>query len=91
MTDLRQSGRQGKSLTSSALVTDGARHRIDFAWNSGNRILYVEDLEVASENQPSGAESTNGLYIELGYSLAPGTFWSGLIDDVRIDNRVVKP
>ncbi len=24
-------------------------------------------------------------------NLAPGTFWSGLIDDVRIHNRVVRP
>jgi len=27
----------------------------------------------------------------LAESLAAGTFWSGLIDDVRIYNRAVKP
>jgi hypothetical protein len=31
------------------------------------------------------------LYIGAGASLTPGTFWSGLIDDVRIYDRAVKP
>jgi hypothetical protein len=33
----------------------------------------------------------NGLYIGAGSELMPGTFWSGLIDDVRIYDRAVKP
>jgi hypothetical protein len=31
------------------------------------------------------------MYIGAGSTLAPGTFWSGLIDDVRLYNRAVKP
>ncbi|MFC1762599.1 LamG-like jellyroll fold domain-containing protein [Planctomycetota bacterium] len=31
------------------------------------------------------------LQIGAGNTLDPGTFWSGLIDDVRIYDRVVTP
>lgn len=78
-------------MTSWALITDGAWHHAGFVWESANRILYVDDFEVARDDQPGGAVSTSGLRIGLGSSLAPGTLWSGLINDVRIDNRVVKP
>jgi hypothetical protein len=42
----------------------------------------------------SGLASTSasgGLYFSAGNTLAPGTFFSGLIDDVHIYNRAVKP
>ena len=32
-----------------------------------------------------------GLYLGAGSKLDAGSFWSGLIDDVRIYSRVVKP
>jgi hypothetical protein len=32
-----------------------------------------------------------GLHIGADGTLAPGTFWSGVIDDVRIYDRVVTP
>jgi len=35
--------------------------------------------------------SSNGLYIGTGKAMEPGTFFSGLIDDVRIYNRAVNP
>jgi hypothetical protein len=34
---------------------------------------------------------SNGLYIGAGKAMAPGTYFSGLIDDVRIYNRAVSP
>jgi hypothetical protein len=37
------------------------------------------------------AASAGGLYIGAGMNLAPGSFWSGLIDDVRVYNRAVQP
>ena len=33
----------------------------------------------------------NGLHIGAGMAMEPGSFWSGLIDDVRIYNRAVNP
>lgn len=35
--------------------------------------------------------ASGGLYIGTGNAMEPGTYWSGLIDDVRIYNRPVRP
>ncbi|MHC4070675.1 MAG: LamG-like jellyroll fold domain-containing protein [Planctomycetota bacterium] len=35
--------------------------------------------------------ATGGLYIGAGQDYAAGTFFAGLIDDVRIYNRAVSP
>jgi hypothetical protein len=35
--------------------------------------------------------SIGNLYIGAGSKLAAGSFWSGLIDDVRIYDRAVNP
>jgi hypothetical protein len=40
----------------------------------------------------SNLEDTYGdLFFGAGSTLAPGTFFSGLIDDIRIYNRAVSP
>jgi hypothetical protein len=80
-----------KPLVSECVITDDAWHRVGFVWDGSNRILYVDDVEVARDTQISLTKSTGGLYIGAGSALAPGTFWSGLIDDVRIYDRAVKP
>jgi len=46
---------------------------------------------VVKDTQANLPSSGGGLYIGGGSSLALGTFWSGLIDDVRIYDRAVKP
>jgi len=78
-------------LTSQVVITDGSWHRVGLVWDSSCRILYVDGIEVARDVQSSLAPSTGGLYIGAGSELAIGSFWTGLIDDVRIYNRVVKP
>ena len=50
-----------------------------------------KDYYSAEDMQPSLRESSKGLYIGAGKSLSPGSFWFGLIDDVRIYDRVVAP
>jgi Tol biopolymer transport system component len=79
------------SLVSPTVVTDGAWHRVGFVWDGANRLLYVDGVEVARSPQSTLPSSTGGLQIGAGSTLTPGTFWSGLIDDVRIYNRVVRP
>jgi len=91
VTELKGSARTGKALKSAVSVTDGAWHRVGLVWDGSNRILYVDGAEVAKDTQSNLAASTGGLYIGGGSSLALGTFWSGLIDDVRIYDRVVTP
>jgi hypothetical protein len=90
-TELKESGRKGKPLVSAAVITDGVWHRVGFVWDGSNRILYVDGVEVARDTQANLAGSTGGLYLGVGSTLAPGTFWKGLIDDVRIYDRAVRP
>jgi N-acetylneuraminic acid mutarotase len=90
-TALKGSGRLDKSLASTVVIIDDTWHRIGLVWDGSNRILYVDDVEVARDTQSGLASSTGGLYIGTGATLAPGSFWNGLIDDVRIYNRAVKP
>jgi hypothetical protein len=55
------------------------------------RTLYVDGVAVVEDTQDSLANPGNGFYIGTGKSMAPGTYFSGLIDDIRIYNRVVSP
>jgi hypothetical protein len=80
-----------KPLVSECVIMDDAWHRVGFVWDGSNRILYVDGVEVAKDTQASRAKSTGGLYIGAGSSLTAGTFWSSLIDDVRIYERAVRP
>jgi L-ascorbate metabolism protein UlaG (beta-lactamase superfamily) len=91
MTELRQAGRSGKSLACSIIVTDGTWHRVGLVWDGSNRMLYVDNVEVAGDTQTGLQDSTTGLLLGAGSELTPGTFWSGLIDDVRLYTRAVKP
>jgi len=91
MTELKSSGRLGSPLFSEAVIIDGDWHRVGFTWNNSTRILYVDDVEVIKDTQSALVGSTAGLYVGAGKSLEPGTFWSGLIDDVRIHSRAVTP
>jgi len=90
-TELKQAGTTGKALVSSCVITDGAWHRVGFTWDGSNRILYVDDVEVARDAQAGLASSTGSLSIGAGSTMAPASFWKGLIDDVRIYDRAVQP
>jgi len=78
-------------LVSEFVITDGNWHRIALVWDGSHRTLYVDDVAVAEDEQTNLAASENGLYIGAGKAMEPGSFWSGLIDDVRIYNRAVTP
>ena len=78
-------------LVSGSVIIDGEWHRVGMVWDTSNRILYVDDIEVARGPESNLAGSTGGLTLGASSRLAVGTFWSGLIDDVRIYDRVVKP
>ena len=96
MTSLTQpEGRFGlptPALVSDIVVTDGLWHEIGLAWDGSDRILYVDDAEVARDTLPDGMKGAEGgLYIGAGKDLAEGSLWSGLIDNVRIYDRVIEP
>ena len=78
-------------LISGTIITDANWHRVGIVWDGSYRILYVDGIEVAKDTAVlEPLESANGgLYIGAGKSLDEGTFFSGLIDDVRIYNIVL--
>jgi hypothetical protein len=78
-------------MESESIITDGQWHRIGFVWDGKHRTLYVDGVVVAEDTQDGLESSSNGIYIGTGKAMAPGTYFSGLIDDVRIYNRAVSP
>jgi N-acetylneuraminic acid mutarotase len=91
MTGLKSTGVDGRSLGSEAVITDNDWHRIGLTWDGSTRILYVDDIAVAQDTQLGLEGSDSGLYLGCGKAMEPGTFFSGLIDDVRIYNRAINP
>ena len=91
MTELKGIGRSAGPLLSETIITDGQWHHIGLVWDGSHRTLYVDGVAVADDIQPGLEGSQMGLYIGVGKNYAPDTFFSGLIDDVRIYNRVVSP
>jgi Tol biopolymer transport system component len=73
-------------LESHYIITDEKWHHIGFIWDGLYRALYVDGTEVAKDTSPLAAlkYSNGGLYIGANKFLDADTFFSGLIDDVRI-------
>ncbi len=92
MTELKGTGRDKCTLCSDAIVADESWHRIALVCDGDDRSLYVDDVLVAEDTQAGGFQDCpGGLNIGCGKDMTAGTFFSGLIDDVRIYNRAVKP
>ena len=66
-------------------------NRIGFVWDGSHRTLYVDDIEVAKDQQDGLGRSEGGLYMGTGTAMQTRTYFSGLIEDVRIYNRAVRP
>jgi hypothetical protein len=78
-------------LVSDAVITDGSWHRVAVVWDGATRSLYVDDALVAQDEQSNLAGCRGGLNIGCDKDMTPGSFFTGLIDDVRIYDRVVTP
>jgi N-acetylneuraminic acid mutarotase len=91
MTKLQSPGRSGSPLLSQTVITDGNWHRIGLVWDGLNRTLYVDDVVVAQDTQKGLSGSGGDMNIGTGKAMAAGTYFLGLIDDVRIYNRAVRP
>ena len=83
--------RRDPDLTSEVVISDDTWHRVGFTWDGVNRVLYVDDSEVARDTQAGLRGSQGDLTIGAGNSLDAGTFWSGMIDDVLIYDRAIEP
>jgi hypothetical protein len=78
-------------LKSELAITNDEWHRIGFIRDGLKRMLYVDGIIVAEDTQNELASSYGGLYIGCGKGMESGSFFSGLIDDVRIYKRAVHP
>ncbi len=78
-------------VTSDIIITDDSWHRVGLVSDGSGISLYVDDIEVTrSETSPILPINSN-LQIGAGKNLEPGSFWSGMIDDIRIYSRIVEP
>jgi hypothetical protein len=91
MTELKAAGRSAGPLHSQTIITDGYWHRVGFVWDGFNRSLYVDDILVDEDTQDGLESSNGGLYIGTDKLMTPGTYFSGLIDEIRIYNGVISP
>jgi len=78
-------------LCSDTMIADGNWHRVGFTWDGSACLLYVDGVLVAEEIEDALTGSAGKLVIGCGKTMTPTSFFTGLIDDVRIYNRAVKP
>jgi hypothetical protein len=80
------------ALVSETVVTSGQWHHVGLVYDMDklHRLLYVDGVTVAEDTTfVAGMLSDGGLYIGASKDLDAGTFFSGLIDDVRIYNQAL--
>jgi hypothetical protein len=92
MTEIKSPDWYAKAMVSQINIADGEWHRVGLMWYRCRRTLYVDDVEVAkdTELQYNLEAAYGGLYFGASSTLDAASFFSGLIDDVRI-YRVVRP
>ena len=79
-------------LISDMVITDNEWHHIGMVWYASYRALYVDGASVAEDANalaPMLKSADGGLYIGANKTLDAGTFFSGMIDDVRIYNQAL--
>ncbi len=78
-------------LKSDSIISDDTWHHVALTSSNSGKCLYVDGVEVAKDNMPPVLPSTGALMIGADKALDPGSFFSGLIDDVRIYKRALEP
>jgi len=91
MTGLVPSQNLSLTLVSQAVITDGQWHHVGFVWDGSYRALYVDGVEVAKDEMVMAPlQSSDGsLYIGVDKNVDPSSFFSGMLDDIRIYNRAL--
>ena len=80
-------------LVSETVITDGQWHHVGFVYDTDSlhRRLYVDGILVAEDTTAVyGLPSDGGLHIGVSKDLDAGSFFSGLIDDIRIYNKALR-
>lgn len=92
-TGLTDGGRSTKALVSEVPFTNDQWHQILLIWDGALRHIYVDRIEVAVDSDPHKqlTNSEGGLYFGASKNLDESGFWMGLIDDIRIYDKVLLP
>ena len=80
------------ALVSETVITDVQWHHVGFVYDMDtfHRLLYVDGVLVAEDTTVvSGMPSDGGLHIGASKDLDAASFFSGMIDDVRIYNQAL--
>jgi N-acetylneuraminic acid mutarotase len=79
-------------LVSESVITDGQWHHVGLVYDVIGlcRCLYVDGAQVAKDTDFVGGMSVlGGLYFGAGKTLDAGSFFTGMIDDIRIYGRAL--
>jgi hypothetical protein len=92
-TSLTDGNRFTPSLMSLSTVADGHWHYIGVVWDGLRRHLYMDGLKVAEDASDikNLLSSDGGLYFGVRKTFDSGSFWCGLVDDIRIYERALTP
>ncbi len=91
MTTVTDGGRGTSDLVSANIITDGQWHQVGLIWDEVYRSLYVDGTLVAQDTDSLYSLKSSNKIWQLGTSgnKAQGTFWMGMVDDVRVYNIAV--
>jgi len=80
-------------LVSGFVLMDGQWHHVGLVWDGSQRHLYADGAEVAKDTGALAALQScdGGLHLGVGKGVDAGTFWAGLLDDVRIYSVALSP
>lgn len=90
-TQVKTTGPGSSRRCSETVITDDHWHRVGLTWDGADRVVYVDDVEVVRDTPSALKGSVGSMNIGVGSGFEAGTFWSGMVDDVRIYDRVVIP
>jgi len=79
------------ALTSDAVITDDTWHHVGLVSDGVGKTLYVDGVEVASDASRPVLPLNGDLTLGAGKVLDPDSFFTGLMDDVRIYNQALGP
>jgi len=93
MTAVRDAGRFTKPLVSDVTISDGNWHELRLVWDGLRRRIYVDGQEIVADGRDLGTlrASRHDFFLGVTEDLTPGTFFAGLIDDVRFYDVALVP
>ncbi|MCF7973209.1 MAG: hypothetical protein K9N55_05310 [Phycisphaerae bacterium] len=78
-------------LTSTSGISDDTWHHIGLVSDDSGKCLYIDGVEAATDKALPILPSNGSLHIGVGKELDPDSFFTGMMDDIRIYNVALEP